>query len=266
MIKIADKHTLAFSFVVTLIIMIAFVASMFLFAGIFNVDLTNIEYNFSFYAVSILGKIIFCAFVILVLIILKMQYVMKLTSKGLLNGFVLGWFFIVLGIILFVADFDFSKINAIDPGKWLLLIPIAVETILTGISEEFLCRGFLYNVMRNRYKNIKKAVFASSAIFGVIHLINLIHQPVHETLLQVAYAFAFGVLLTAIYVRCENIWAAVSIHALFNFFSAAGAALTPNENIAEAFDIISTIPIFIILILAVCLGMFLLRTKKMRLS
>ena len=262
--KIAEKHTIEFSFIVTLAVMVVFVACMFLFADIFNVDLVNIENNFNFYAVSILGKIVFCVLVILVLIVLRMQSVMGLTSKGLFKGFKLGWFFILLGIILFVADFNFSEISSIEQGKWLLLLPLAVETLLTGISEEFLCRGFLYSVMHNRYNNAKEAVFISSAIFGVIHLINLIHQPVFDTFLQVAYAFAFGVLLTAIYIRCENIWAAVLIHAFFNFCSAAGSVLTPSENIVGDSDIFSTIPIFIILLFAVCLGMFLLRAKKQR--
>ena len=92
----------------------------------------------------------------------------------------------------------------------------------------------------------------------------MIHRPVIDTFLQVVYAFSISVLPTAIYKRCENIWAAVLIHAFFYFCSSAGAVLTTSENIAGAFDIISIIPIFILLIFAVCLSMFLLRTKNCR--
>ena len=242
--------------------MALYLASMFLFAVIFNVDLINIEFTIKFYATSVLGKIVLTVFTIFILVAFKMQSVMKPMSKGLIKGFVLGWFFIFGGILLFFGNLDLSRIGSIEQGKWLLLLFLAIETLLAGISEEFLCRGFLYNIIFNRFKNVKKTVFISSFIFGIIHLINLIHQPIISTLVQVVYAFAFGVLFAAIYVRCKNIWVVVLLHGFWNFcVSAAPQVLTPPDVIAEN-GIAAQIPLFVLSAFTVCLGLFLIRKKK----
>ena len=73
--KFSDKHTIVFSFIVTLVIMATFLASMFLFASIFNVDLTIHEPTINFFITSILGKIVLAALIIFVLIKFKMQSV-----------------------------------------------------------------------------------------------------------------------------------------------------------------------------------------------
>jgi len=260
--KLADKYALLFSFIITFAVIILFTASMLMFAAAFKVDLTNIKYDINFYIVSILGKIIFFAFVFFILLALKMQSVMRLSTKGLLKGFAIGWFFIVVGVLLFFSGLDFSKLNSIEPGRWPLLIFLAVETLLAGITEEFLCRGILFKVILDKYNNMVKAVFISSAVFGVVHLLNLFYQPVLSTVMQVVYAFSFGTLFAAIYVRCGNIWAVVLLHGFFNFCSGSSSqVLTPPEIIVEG-GIADQMPVFVLSAFTVCLAMFLIRKKK----
>ena len=270
--KLADKYTIVFSFVVTLVIMATFLASMFLFASIFNVDLTNVEPTTNFFTTSILGKIVFAALTIFLLIKVKMQSVMRLSSKGLLKGFALGWFPILLGVLVFLMKFDFSKIGSIEQNKWVLLLFLAGEMLLTGITEEFLCRGLLYNTVFNKYNNVKIAVLFSSAIFGVVHLICLIYQPLIVTLVTVVFAFAGGVLFAAIYARCKNIWVVVLIHAFWDIAMGAAGILTPSDTISTnvasgtTAEIIAQAPSLVVAILFVCLGMFLIRKKKLELA
>jgi membrane protease YdiL (CAAX protease family) len=165
-------------------------------------------------------------------------------------------------------NFDFSKADSIGRDNLLLLLLLAAGMLLTGVGEEFLCRGFLYNIILNRYKSVKKAVFISSAIFGIVHLIALIYQPVIETLMLVVDAFAAGVLLAAIYVRCKNIWSCVFIHAFYNIAVSAASILTPPDNVVTESaggiieELAAYIPVFIVSILSVCLGLFLIRKKK----
>jgi membrane protease YdiL (CAAX protease family) len=271
--KFSDRYTTLFSFVVAFVSLALSVAGTLLLAFMFNVDVTNPdianpEIGVKLYTASVLGKIVMTVFVIFIIITVKMSPVMKPSSKGLLRGLALGWFFILGGVLLCAGSFDFSKISSIKQGAWLVLLIYAAETLLAGISEEFLCRGLLYNTIFSRNKNVKQTVFISSAIFGVIHMINIIHQPIIGTLVQVVYAFAFGVLLTAVYVRCKNIWAVVILHGFFNFATGAANILTPLDNIGVssvsgiAAEIIAAIPVLVLSIFTVCLGMILIRKKK----
>ena len=115
--KISSKYTITFAFVVTLVILALYLVSIFLLAAVFNVDITNPEHNIGSYATSILSKIIFAGLAIFILIVFKMQSVMKLSSKGLLKGLLLGWFFILIGILVFITGFDFSKAGSIEQNK-----------------------------------------------------------------------------------------------------------------------------------------------------
>ena len=259
--EISNKYTIIFSFIVTLVILALYMASMFAFAAIFKVDISNPEHNIGFYATSILSKIVFAGLAIFILITFKIQSVMKLTQKGLLKGLLLGWFFILIGILVFIAGFDFSKAGSIERSSWLLLLFVAAVTFLTGVSEEFLCRGFLYNFIFSKFKNVKKAVFISSFIFGIAHLLNLFYAPVISVLVQVVYAFAFGVLFAALYVRSGNIWAIVLLHGFVNFCNDAARVLTPPDVIPES-GILQQIPNLILALIAICIGMFLIRKKK----
>jgi membrane protease YdiL (CAAX protease family) len=259
--KFTDKHTIVFIFVVTLIIMAVFTASMFLFASIFNVDLTANEPSISFFITSILGKIVLAAIVVFLLIKFKLQFVMKLSSKGLLKGFLLGWFCILFPIVMFLTSFDFSKAGAIEQGKWILLLFFVVEMIFTGITEEFLCRGFIYNVIINKYNSVKQAVLVSAAIFGAVHIITLIYQPLISTLGTIVFAFIGGVLYAAIYARCQNIWPLVLLHAFWNIGISAAGILTPPETVVEISNS-ELILQFILMGFMFFLGMFLIRKRK----
>ena len=265
------KHAIVFSFVIALISLVLSIAGLLVFASIFHVDITNPDIanpdiGTKLYTASVMGKILMIAFIIITIIAAKMSSIMKPSSKGLLKGFLFGWILILLGILLFVASFDFSKLNSINQGAWLVLLIYAAETFLAGISGEFLCRGLLFHsILLAKNMNIKKAAIISSAIFGVIHLLNMIHAPVIDTLALVIFAFGFGVLFAAIYVRCKNLWAVVLLHAFFNFATGAANILTPVEaipanGVAEA--IAAQLPLIIVAILAACLGLFMVREKK----
>jgi len=265
----ADRRPITFSFIVTLVIMILFMASMFLFAALFNVDLKSYEATTGFFITSILAKLVFAVAIVFVLLRVEMQLVMRLSTKGLLKGFVLGWLPVALAVLVFLTSFDFSKITIIEQDRWLLLLLYSVEMLLAGLTEEFLCRGFLYNIALNKCKNVRNAVLLSSAIFGVVHLLNLVHQPLIGTLGQVVFAFGGGVLFAAIYERSDNIWVVVLIHAIWNIVLGATGILIPEVSdvtvgtggvIAEVLEIM---PFLVIAALFIGMGLFLIRKKRL---
>ena len=268
--KFALKYTILFSLVVALVSLALSIVGLLLFASIFDVDVTNPDIanpaiGIKLYTASVFGKIFMTIFVISIIIANKLAYIMKPSSKGLIKGFLSGWLLILLGIVLLAGSLDFTKINSIKQGAWLVILIYAVETFLAGVSEEFLCRGLLFHIIFDKDKSVKKAAIASSAIFGIVHLVNMIHAPAIDTYALVLFAFGFGILFAAIYVRCKNIWTVVILHGFFNFSTGAGNILAPIDVIAAsgiAERIIAQIPLVVVSILAACLGMFMMRKKK----
>jgi CAAX amino terminal protease family. len=263
--KFADKTPIIFSFAVTIFVLVVYSIAQFGFAALFGVDMTapaqdNIQ-NINFFTASILAKVVFSGLVMLILVMLKLSSVNNPFKKGFLKGLGLGWF-VILGIILnFTFFFDFSSnISAIEQSKWLLLIPIFLETLLAGVSEELMCRGILYNVTNNKYKNVHAAAFLSSAVFGVVHFVNLVNASFAETALQVLFAFGFGVLLAAVYARCTTVWPGVLLHGLYNFAGYAAANLAFAETIDEKTLVIINV---VQAVASICIALFLIRKKKM---
>ena len=258
--KFADKTPIVFSLVTTIFVLAVVSIAQFSFAALFGVDMTNPVHNANFFTSSIITKIIFSAVVMLILVALKMSYVNNPLKGRFFKGLGLGWLCYIGMILTFVLFFDFSSAGSIEQSKWLLLIPIFIETLLAGVSEELMCRGILYNVINNKYKNVHVAVLLSSAVFGIVHFVNLVNQSFADTVLQVLFAFCGGVFFAAIYARCKTVWPGVLLHGLENFAHYAGNTLTPfkivNENWLAIFMIVYAVAL-------ICFGLFLIRKKKM---
>jgi len=262
--RFADGRPILFSFIVFIVYAVVTVLTAALFTSLFGLDMTNLEntpLDFSSLSALTLSKVVLSAVIILILVTLGMKSEIIPVRKGIGRGLLLGWFIVGLGIAQFVYTFDFGNAGSVGADKLLLLLPLAVHTLFIGVSEEFLCRGIFYNVIFNKYKNYHVAVFVSSAIFGVGHFTNLIGgASLDETLSQVLYAFAFGVLICAIYVRCKNIWVVVLLHAFFDFVAFAPDILT--HAYASKIDWSGTnalIMIVVASVVAICLGLFLIR-------
>jgi len=266
--KFADKRPILFSVIVFVVNAIVSVLAVVLFTSLFGLDIANSmnsELDFDVLTALTLSKVVLSAVLILILVALKMKSEIIPFRKGIGRGLLLGWFFVLFGILQFVLRFDFINAGSVEPGKFLLLLPLTVYTLFIGVSEEFLCRGIFCNVIFNKYRNVHAAVLISSAIFGIMHLSNLLGgAPLDETLLQIFYAFAFGVLFAAVYVRCKNIWAVVLLHAFFDFCSSAPEILTPVvASEINLTDTNSLIIIAVVSVVAVCIGLFLIRKSKM---
>ena len=255
--KFADKTPIIFSFVTIILVLVVFSIAQFGFAALFGVDVRNPAPDVNAFTAEILVEIVFSGLVMLILVMLKMSSVNNPFKKGVVKGLGLGWFLFLAAILSFTLGFDFSKAGSIGKSKWLFLIPIFFINLLTGVFEELLCRGVLYNVINNKYK-VHTAVLLSAAVFGVVHFINLISNSFAETVVQVLFAFGGGVLFAAVYARCKTVWAGVLLHGFYNFAEKAAAILAPVENAYEkriVFEVIFTVA-------AICSGLYLIRKSK----
>jgi len=113
-----------------------------------------------------------------------------------------------------------------------LMGPLPLQQTLTGLAiapvvaayEETLFRGYILESFLRLSKsgNVLPAVFWSSLLFGLSHLMNLTRQDLPTTLYQVGFAFALGALYAAIYLRTGSLWWPIALHFANDFIVLAG--------------------------------------------
>lgn len=123
-----------------------------------------------------------------------------------------------IGIILVTAGVHVAAPTLLAYG----LLAIAV-----AVNEEVWFRGVVLAVLRPR--GIRTAIIGSSALFGILHLANLLggESPAIAGM-QLAFAVLFGVVAAELAVRTGSLWPAIVWHAAWDFVNFAGGnATTP---------------------------------------
>lgn len=148
--------------------------------------------------------------------------------KRLLNPFVLSDKRAVLWcvpcLLVALANFPFSALisGMATVEKTNLIWLYALNCLLIGIFEEILFRGIFQRIIADVFKDKSyadlKTVAATSALFGLWHLTNLLGGAgFGATVLQVGYSFLIGAMLSAVLLRTGNLWICILLHALFDF-------------------------------------------------
>ena len=104
--------------------------------------------------------------------------------------------------------------------------------LCVGYIEEIIFRGFLFTAMAAN--DVKSAIIVSSVTFGAGHVVNLLNgSPIFDTLLQICYAAAVGLLFTVIFYKGKSLWPCILTHSLVNAVSAFmnQSKVTPLWNI-----------------------------------
>jgi membrane protease YdiL (CAAX protease family) len=89
---------------------------------------------------------------------------------------------------------------------------LAVATIIAGFTEELLFRGILLRYIE-KVAGSWIALALTSALFGAAHLFN----PGATWFSSFAIAIEAGMLLGAVYMLTRHLWAAMGLHAAWNF-------------------------------------------------
>lgn len=118
-----------------------------------------------------------------------------------------------------------------------------LSALATAAFEEALFRGLLFPLVRAKTKRTLRGELAaltlSSALFALLHLVNLIAAPLPATLLQVAYTFGIGLFAGLLCLLFRGLFPSFLFHALYNFgglFLSSFGTLPP----AAPFTVIST--------------------------
>lgn len=158
------------------------------------------------------------------------------------------WIVMVIlpGLIISVNNFPWS---AYLSGRAFINEPLhlvylfAVECLSTGFLEESVFRGIILVVIIQRLPQTKagilKSIIISSALFGLIHLVNLISgASLGDTLLQIGYSFLMGALWSVVYLASKNLLYPILLHATYNFF---GLVLFRLGVVINRFDLITVV-------------------------
>lgn len=104
---------------------------------------------------------------------------------------------------------------------WLMTIICLTTAIGAGFAEEFIFRNLFFNAFIGVFKKQKYVLLLASvlvsAIFGLMHLVNLSHQTWAATSQQVFYAFAIGLLFCVIHLWSNGMIVPAMMHFLFDF-------------------------------------------------
>lgn len=136
------------------------------------------------------------------------------TKQGAIREYAVGlgigilMFGAVYGMMLLSGQAEFAGFSPdISIGMLLLFF---LGFMIQGMSEEVMCRGFYY--VSAGVTNPVAALFASSAIFSLLHIFN----P-GVTLLALVNIFLFGVFAALYFLRRGDIWGIGAIHTIWNF-------------------------------------------------
>ena len=189
-----------------------------------------------------------------------------LTKRGIGfgKGLIVGGYFLFIGVysaIVYMVMYEGER--TLRP--WYLIAVFVICMVLVGITEEFLCRGVLAELLLRHYgatkEGVWRAVIVSGVLFGLAHLSNLIGAEPVGVLVQCVIAAMMGMAFAAIYFRTGCIWVTVFLHTFVDICAGITSGLYTGE-IAETISgyqpiqLISVVPYVILLLV-------LLRKKKM---
>lgn len=149
-----------------------------------------------------------------------------------------------------------------------VLLVIAANTALAGLSEEVACRGVLYKGLRHSLP-VWPSILLSTLLFGAVHILNgLATGDFLASSIQAVTAFMTGIAFMGIRIRTGSLYPAIVLHALWDFllivavtglaarFGAEAAAQVPSASslplAALALPVAVIVPNFLF-------GLFLLR-------
>lgn len=161
--------------------------------------------------------------------------------------------------------YGFCPSVSMNWGKTLFLLPMVilatinlwngiafrfepVETVLyilgmlcVGFVEEILFRGYLLHTLLQ--SSVRQAIIISSLTFGLGHIVNLLNgKDIYETLLQLIYAMAIGLMLSVFVIRTKQLLPCCIFHGVFN----ALAAFADRDGVTNTYQLVICIVITVI--------------------
>ena len=140
----------------------------------------------------------------------------KLSKLWFLVGFSLP--LIVVVFYLLTENVVFDQQNNLPITTVLTFIIGALVTAFSaGVIEEILFRCYLFKLIEDKW-NVATAIFVTSILFGALHLITVNGLKILDVCLILTAGTLAGILFSLIVYKTGNVWNAVVVHIIWNFF------------------------------------------------
>lgn len=128
---------------------------------------------------------------------------------------------VVVIVYLLLFDGNFVENPSLINSKLQIISSGIFYTGLgAGIVEEMVFRGFILNLLKEKY-NIKIAIILPSLIFGLLHIIGIPFNIL--TYMQIIFAGTLvGIMFSLISIKENNILASSLVHSFWNIFIIGG--------------------------------------------
>ncbi len=159
-----------------------------------------------------------------VCIIFMLEFSIARPLRPLGNKRLLGIAVVLPAFAVAINNFPFFSLLAKDcsfAGEATAIALYALSCLSIGFFEEMAFRGCAFMLLGKRRHTTRLqlfvAIFLSSAVFGLIHLVNIIESSPLAVLLQIGYSALIGALCSVVLLYTHNIWLCVLLHATYNF-------------------------------------------------
>ncbi|MCQ2483296.1 MAG: CPBP family intramembrane metalloprotease [Clostridia bacterium] len=140
---------------------------------------------------------------------------------GCIVGFVMNALCILTAWLNGDVSFEYDSFKPV----WLVILAVCI--LIQSSSEEVICRVYLYQKIKNRYKNPIVAVIANSVIFSCLHLMN----P-GVSVIGIVNIALIGTFISLFIYYFDSFWCASAIHAAWNFTQNIIFGLPNSGNIS----------------------------------
>ncbi len=131
---------------------------------------------------------------------------------------------ILPAFVVAINNFPFVSFIAGDctlVGEIADILLFAMFCLSVGFFEEITFRGcvlmYLLKKRNTSKKGIFMAIFWSSVVFGLVHMVNFVTDSPIAVILQIGYSTLIGALCSLVLLATKNVWLCVFLHATYNF-------------------------------------------------
>lgn len=164
------------------------------------------------------------------------------------------WLITITMIILILKVLlDLINVSSVFKLPIHQVVGIGLVALIAAVCEEFMFRGILFNIFllifrKNKF-NIFWTAMTSSALFSLVHLINLIHQPLISTIGQVIGTFLLGLIFSYLHIWTNGLTWCIIFHFLQDFSPQLAKADLGNPNIAGV--VMTNVPVIIVMLICI---------------
>ena len=138
---------------------------------------------------------------------------------------------VVIVVMLFALWSSLDKARSSPTAVWAstgMIVFGLVQAVGIGIREECFFRGAIQSILAKKYvgsvKGVWLAALIASAIFGIVHLLNIFtgFDPV-VVIMQAISATSTGLFFAAVYLRSRSLLVPILVHALIDTVALSGS-------------------------------------------